>query len=59
MKVSSHMSVLKIVENEENSLSNVSEDPDVRNATLDTGRSLKQILIGLSLFLVFLTNRKN
>ena len=36
----------------------LSEDPDMRKAILDTGRSLKKIYFGVSLFLVFLANRK-
>ena len=41
----SQISVLKIVQNEQKWLINVSEDPHMRNAALDIGRSLKQILI--------------
>ena len=36
----------------------VGEDPKMRNAMLDTRRSMKQILLGVSLFVVFLANRK-
>ena len=35
-------------------LISVSEHPDMRNTTLDNGRSLKQSFIGVSLFFVFL-----
>ena len=34
-------------------LINVSEEPDMINATLDIGRSLKQIIIGVSFFFAF------
>ena len=40
-------------------LINVSEDLDMRSTTLDNGRSLKQIFIGVSLFLVFLGDRES
>ena len=53
------MSGLKIVENEGKWLINVSEEPDMINATLDIGRSLRQIIIGVSLFLVFQAIRKS
>ena len=36
----------------------MSEETDVINATLDNGRSLRQIIIGVSLFLVFQAIRK-
>ena len=49
---------MKIVENEEKWLINVSEEPDMINATLDNGRSLRQIMFGVSLFLVFQAIRK-
>ena len=34
-------------------LINVSEEPDMINSTLDNGRSVKQLIIGISLFLAF------
>ena len=37
---------------------NVSEEPDMINATLDNGRSLRQLIIGVSLFLAFQAIRK-
>ena len=37
----------------------VSEEPDMINATLDNGRSLKQFFISVSLLLVFQAIRKN
>ena len=39
-------------------LINVSEEPDTINTTFDNGRSLRQFIIGLSLFLAFLAFRK-
>ena len=39
-------------------LINVSEKPDMINAILDNGRSLGQIIIGVSLFLAFQAIRK-
>ena len=39
------VSVLKIVQNEQKWLINVSEEPDMINTTLDNERSLKQIFI--------------
>ena len=39
-------------------LINVIEEPDMINATLDIGRSLRQIIIGVSLFLAFHAIRK-
>ena len=39
-------------------LINVSEEPDMINATLDNRRSLRQVLIGVSLFLAFQAIRK-
>ena len=53
MNVQSQISVLKIVENEEKCLINVNEEPDMINITLDNGRSLRQLIIGVSLFLAF------
>ena len=53
MSVQSQISVLKIFENEEKWLINVSEEPDMINSTLDNGRSLRQLIIGVSLFLAF------
>ena len=35
---------MKIIQNEEKWLIDMSEDPDMRNATLDTERSLEQVL---------------
>ena len=34
-------------------LINVSEEPDMINTTLDNGRSLRQLIIGVSLFFAF------
>ena len=45
MNVQRQISVLKIFQNEEKWLINISEEPDMRNATLDTERSLKEILL--------------
>ena len=45
MNVYSQISVLKILQNEQKRLINVSEEPDMINASLDNGRSLKQIFI--------------
>ena len=39
-------------------LINVSEEPDMINTTLDNGRSLRQLVIGVSLFLAFQAIRK-
>ena len=39
-------------------LISVSEEPDMINATFDNGRSLKQLIIGVSLFLAFQAIRK-
>ena len=50
---------MKIVENEEKWLINVSEEPDMINATLDIERSLRQIITGVSLFLAFQAIRKS
>ena len=36
----------------------MSEELDMTNATLDTGRSLRQIIIGVSLFLAFQVIKK-
>ena len=36
----------------------VIEEPDMINTTLDIGRNLKQLIIGVSLFLVFNLLRK-
>ena len=38
---------------------NVSQEPDMINTTLDNGRSLRQLIIGVSLFLVFQAIRKS
>ena len=51
MNVLTQISVLKIFKNEEKWLINVSEEPDMINTTLDNGRSLRQLIIGVSLFL--------
>ena len=40
-------------------LINKSEEPDMINATLDIGRSLRQIIIGVSLFLAFQAIKKS
>ena len=40
-------------------LINVREEPDMTNTTLDNGRSLKQFIIGVSLFFGFLPIRKS
>ena len=40
-------------------LINVSEESDMINITLDTGRSLRQLTIGVSLFLAFQAIRKS
>ena len=37
---------------------NVGEDPHMRNTIFDHGRSSEQIFIGVSLFFVFLADRK-
>ena len=42
-----------------NWLINVSEEPDMTNTTLDNGRSLRQLVIGVSLFLAFKAIRKS
>ena len=38
---------------------NMSEEPDMINTTLDNGRSLRQLFIGVSLFLAFQAIRKS
>ena len=40
-------------------LINVSDEPDMMNTTLDNGRSLRQLIIGVSLFLAFQAIRKS
>ena len=40
-------------------LINVSEEPDMINTTLDNGRSLRQLITGISLFLAFQAIRKS
>ena len=50
---------MKIFENEEKWLINVSEEPDMINSTLDNGRSLRQLIIGVSLFIGFQVIRKS
>ena len=59
MNVESQISVLKIFKNEEKWLINVGEEPDMINTTLDNGRSLRQLVIGVSLFLAFQAIRKS
>ena len=49
---------MKIFENEGKWLINMSEEPDMINATLDNGRSLRQLIIGVSLFFAFQAIRK-
>ena len=44
MNAERQISVLKIFQTEEKFLINGSEDPDMKNATLDTERSQKQVL---------------
>ena len=58
MNVESHISVLKIFENEEKWLISVSEEPDTINTTLNNGRSFRRLIIGVSLFFVFLVKEK-
>ena len=50
---------MKSFENEEKWLINVSEEPDMINTTLDNGRSLGQLIIGVSFFLAFQAIRKS
>ena len=38
------ISLLKVIENDEKMVFNVTEEPDTINATLDIGRSLRQII---------------
>ena len=59
MNVWSQISVLEIFENEEKWLINVSQEPDMMNTTLDNRRSLRQFIIGVSLFLAFQAIRKS
>ena len=40
-------------------LINVSDEPDMINTTLDNGRSLRQLIIGVSLLLAFQAIRKS
>ena len=40
-------------------LINVSEEPDMINSTLDNGRSLRQLIIGISFFLASQAIRKS
>ena len=42
-----------------NWLINVSEEPDMTNTTLDNGRSLRPLIIGVSFFLAFQAIRKS
>ena len=58
MNVQSQISVLKIFEMRKKWLINVSEEPDMINTTLGNGKSLRQFIIGVTLFLVFQTIRK-
>ena len=37
----------------------MNEEPDMINTTLDNGRSLRQLIIGVSLFLAFQAIRKS
>ena len=37
----------------------MSDEPDMINTTLDNGRSLRQLIIGVSLLLAFQTVKKN
>ena len=37
----------------------MSEEPDIINTTLDNGRSLRQLIIGISLFLAFQAIRES
>ena len=55
----SQISVLKILENEKKWLINVSEEPDMINTTLGNGKSLRQLIIGVTLFLAFQAIRKS
>ena len=50
---------MKIFENEEKWLINVSDEPDMINTTLDNERSLRQYIIGVSLLLAFQAIRKS
>ena len=59
MNVYSHISVLKIFENGEKWLINASEEPDMITTTFDNGRSLRQLIIDVSLFLAFQAIRKS
>ena len=49
---------MKIFKNEEKWLINVREEPDLINTTLDNGSSLRQLIIGVNLFLAFQAIRK-
>ena len=40
-------------------LINVTEEPDTINTTIDNGRSLRQLIIGVKLFLAFQAIRKS
>ena len=53
MNVQSQISVLKIVQNERKWFINLSEEPDMINATLDNRRRLKKFIFGVKLFHVF------
>ena len=59
MNVQSQISVLNIFENEKKWLINVSKEPDMINTTLDNGSSLRQLIIGVNLFLAFQAIRKS
>ena len=50
---------VKNFENEEKWLINVCEEPDMINTTLDNGKSLRQLIIDVSLFLAFQDIRKS
>ena len=48
-----------MLENEEKGHINVGEEPDTINTALDNGRSLRQLIIGVSFFLAFQPIRKS
>ena len=50
---------MKIFENGEKWLINVSEEPDMINTTLDNKRSLGQLIIGVGFFLAFQAIKKS
>ena len=59
MNVRSQISVLKFFKIEEKWLINVGEEPDIINTIFDNERSLRQLIIGVSLFLAFQAIRKS